>query len=257
MHLRSHLRSPLRSRPGSAPAALAAALLLLGVASSANADSVTIDFDFSGSSITALSGNITVPPDGSINAASAQATFSGNVVGTLTSGTVGQFTSVTVLTGPATLDALSLDATIDATVAGLATATGSVFASLPTPAPGTFDGSTAQISAPFQLFLDVFVDCSGFGCGFVGTFPIDVSSPQSVTQPLALPVNNVQTPGAATVSGVVNLSLGTITATVNLVGQEVGRTAMDMNPIPEPGTLALLGGGLVGLAGLVARTRRG
>ena len=93
---------------------IAAALLL--AAPSAWADSITIDFDLTSSSISLLGGILDIPPDGSLTSATAQLTVPAS---SLTS----------ALAGSAQLSALDLAATINGTIGGSILITGGFTAS--------------------------------------------------------------------------------------------------------------------------------
>jgi hypothetical protein len=81
----------------------------------------------------------------------------------------------------------------------------------------------------------------GTSCSFIGTFPILSASTQPLTA--LLPIANIATVGAATIDTVLSITVGGMSALVTLVGSEV-----DRRYVPEPSSLALVGGGLVALA---------
>ena len=85
-----------------------------------------------------------------------------------------------------------------------------------------------------------------------GSFPINVTNSVATLALSGLGLAGLGTIGAGTLHGFINLSFGGNSGVLALVGQEVGRTY-----IPEPNTFAMLGLGLLGMAGLASRRRRG
>lgn len=216
---------------------LLGALVLAGPASSSLAGALSIDFDFSQSSISILGGVIAVPPDGSVSASTATVTVSADG-------------PTTPMTGAAALQNLGVTATIDANVLGQAAVTGSVSASQLGTAAGSLllTGGTGNASFPgFLLALNAAVNCAGSGCAFIGTFPILSSSAHTFTA--ALPIANIAAPGQAAIDTEFSVTLGGMSALVALVGSEVSR-----HYVPEPDSFALLGGALVAML-LLRRTR--
>ena len=174
------------------PSAVLAALWIGLSGAAASAGEVTIQFDFTGSTLSILGGVITIPPGGTITAASGNATF-------LATG------PTQISAGPARLEALDVDAA-----------------------------------------------CTGVGCPFIGTFPINIAGNFTVSNLNAV-VGNLATLSAATLMATLPISLSGFSGVLNLVGSEVSRS---FSPVPEPGTFGALSLGLVALA-LVARfTRR-
>jgi len=226
------MRRALRLAP------LLSLLVLLPLAG--GADEIEIDFDLTGSSVSAVGGQILIPPEGTITAASAKLIVPGTG-------------SVTASSGPASLRSLVLDLTVDATVAGLADVTGTVTASQLGTGFGTLSAGLGAFNLTQSLFVEAtgFIDCAGFGCGFVGTFPATFNGTQTFPPPLSIAVGGLGTAGAATVMGSLLLDLAGQTAVLTLVGAETARTF-----VPEPSRLLQLAaaGGLVVL--LFRRVRR-
>jgi hypothetical protein len=96
----------------------------------------------------------------------------------------------------------------------------------------------------------------------LGSFPIDRTTTQPTTQSLTFPINQLATPGAASFTVNITLDLAgpdaitALPATLRLVGKEVPATRMMTTLVPEPGSMALLLGGIAGLLGLAAFGRR-
>jgi len=215
--------------------------LWLGLASaSARAGEVTIQFDFSGSTISVLGGILTLPPGGSITAASGSATFLANG-------------PTLISAGPARLEALDLAATIDDDVLGQAHVTGDILVQqLASPPAGALSvGLANAVFHDILLNVDVDANCVGAGCAFLATFPLGIAG-NFTAATLNAALGNLATPSAATLMAVVPFSLSGFSGVLNLVGSEVSRS---FNPVPEPGTLGALSLGLVLLA-LIARVTR-
>ena len=212
---------------------LLGALLTLGLASSTQAGTLSIDFDFSQSSVSMLGGVIAVPPDGSISASTATVTVPADGL-------------ATPMAGAAALQNLGVTATIDTNILGQAAVTGAVLANQVGTATGSLllTGGTGNASFPgFQLALDAAVNCTGANCSFIGTFPILSVSTQTFTA--LLPIAGIATPGAAAIDTAFSVTVGGVSALVTLVGSEVSR-----HYVPEPNSSVLLGGGLVALIAL-------
>lgn len=214
--------------------------LLLGA--SAQAGEITVTYDFTMSTVSAA-GTINIPPDGSITAAQAKVRMPGAGISTPSA-------------GPVTLSDLSLSATVDAPIP-FANVTGFVIANqLNTPAFGNLTAGLAQATIFPPVFLDVVasLDCAGFLCGAVGVaFPVTLNGVQTINDSLTLMISGLSVSGSAMATGTISLSFnGGVSATIMLVGNEVSRTF----DLPEPGQLASLAGGAVGLLGLVWLRRR-
>ena len=216
-----------------------AIVLLLG-APSALAGTITIDFDLTNSSVALLGGILNIPPDGSITAASVQVTVQGS---NLTNASA----------GAAQLSNLMLMATINGTVGGAATLTGGLSGTQLGGGAGNLSGGLANLAmATLTLNLNGLVNCFGGLCPALGTFPVSAVNSVSVLTGIGnMGIGGLGTLGAATLNGLLSLTIGGATAAVSLVGQEVNRTY-----IPEPNTFALVGLGMLGLAGLGWRRTR-
>jgi hypothetical protein len=221
--------------------ALFVALLLALSAAPARAGEVTISFDFSASTIEILGGIITIPPGGSITAASGDAVFLA--------------TSPTQISaGPARLENLDLAATIDQDILGQALITGDILAQqLPGAPYGALSAGLGN-AVFFNVLLDtnVSANCVGAGCPFIGTFPILISGNFTAGN-LNVVLGNIETLSAATAMGDIPLSLSGFSGVLHLVGSEVSRS---FNPVPEPGTLGTFAFG-IGVLALAARLRAG
>ena len=239
---------------------LACALVL---STSARADTVEIDFDFSGSTMSFL-GLITIPPGGTITSMGATTVLPAIKTG-------GGATSVQ--TGSAHLKNLTVDMTIDDGVPFIAVVTGNVIVSQVGTSTGPFTntrtvmfggtgtGTGTGTTAGMSLFVSAHLNCFGFGCAGVGNFPISVvgTQPPPPGQAFSIFLGHLNTLGAATVTGTLPVSLppstslgNPVTGTVFLAGTEISRTYH----VPEPGSLAQLIPGAVALAGLSPRRRR-
>lgn len=219
-------------------ATLLSLLALLPLAG--QADEIEIELDLTGSSVSAVGGEILIPPEGSITAASATLIVPGSG-------------SVTASSGPASLRDLVLDLTVDATVFGLADITGTVTATQLGTGFGTLSAGLGAFNLTQSLFVEAtgFIDCAGFGCGLVGTFPATFNGTQTFAPPLSIGVGGLGTAGSATVMGSLLLDLAGQSAILTLVGAETSRTF-----VPEPSHLLQLAvaGGLLML--LFRRPRR-
>ena len=217
-------------------------LVCLLAAAPANAGTISVDFDLSGSSISILGGIVTIPPNGSITTASASVAVPGSSI-------------VNPQAGAAALSDLTIDGTISGTVAALVTLSGSIAGTQVGVANGSLTGGLANVViGTLSLNLSAFVACiPPATCALVGTFPISIMSTQVITGVGTIGVGNLATSGAATLNAVLSITIDGNSAVVNLVGTEVSRTFA----VPEPDTFGLVGLGLLGLAGVGWRRTRG
>jgi hypothetical protein len=220
-------------------APVTAAILLLA-APPALAGTITIDFDLTGSGVALLGGILNIPPDGSITAASAQVTVQGSSAANPTA-------------GAAQLGNLVVVATVNGTVGSAVLLTGGFSAAQIGGGAGSLSGGLANLNlATLTLNVNGLVNCIGGLCTALGTFPVSAVSSASVLTGLgSIGLGNLGTLSAASLNGVLSFTIGGATAVLSLVGQEVNRTY-----IPEPNTFALVGLGIVGLAGLGWRRTR-
>jgi hypothetical protein len=224
-------------------APLIALLLLLGSAPAARAGQITIDFDLSGSSISILGGAIVVPPDGSITSAGTtlQVQGSGNA---------------NASAGPARLRSLMLAGTISPTtlLGGAVTVSGGVSASQIGSAAGVLNPALtlAAFGGTGVLSINALINCTppGSSCSLLG-LPISISGPQTFSPFGSFQVGSINNVGNATLGGQLSLTLGGLTAVLNLVGTEISRTY-----VPEPSTFSLLGMALIGVAACYRRRVR-
>jgi hypothetical protein len=230
----------MRSARSALIAPVTAAVLLLA-APSARAGTITVDFDLTSSTVALLGGILNIPPDGSITAASAQVTVQGS---NLTSPSA----------GAAQLSNLMVMATINGTVGSSVLLTGTFSGTQLGGGAGSLSGGLANlIVATLTLNVNGLVNCFGGLCGALGTFPISaVNSVSVLTGFGSMGIGGLGTLGAATLNGLLPLTIGGNTMALSLVGQEVNRTFV----IPEPNTFALVGLGVLGLAGLGWRRTR-
>lgn len=228
------MRMPLRLPRSAAATAL---LLLLPMAS--HAGKLTVQFDFTGSSVAILGGFINVPPDGSIGAASGQVEF-------------GAAGNATPTAGPAFLSNLALSGTLAKSGFGV-NVSGAIGATQPGTASGNLTAGLGNLNFnPFLLNLSGFANCAntgtGTGCTVLG-LPTTFTGPKLFTL-TGLGVSNLSSVGGAALNGSFSFTLGGFTAVLNLVGNEVSRSF-----IPEPNTFGLLALGLAGVAAM-RRQRR-
>lgn len=237
---RVHLgRDESMRKPLPAARSLAAIALLLLLPLCAQAGKITVDFDFSGSSVAILGGFINVPPDGVISSGSGQVEV----------GAAG----IATPTGPAQakLSNLTLAGTLNKSGFGV-DITGAVGATQPGTAIGLISAGLGNLQFnPFVVNFTGFANCTntgtGTGCTVLG-LPTTFTGPKTFTI-TSLGVAGLASPGSAALNGTFTFTLAGFTAVLSLVGSEVGRTF-----IPEPGTFGLLGLGLAGL--VVARRAR-
>jgi len=232
--------------PRLAPALAAAPLfLLLGAAAPARAGTLTVEFDFTGSSfsINGLVFPVSIPPNGSFTAA-------GAVVHLPAAG------PLTPSNGPASLESFGLDVTVDLPVLSLFTITGNFSLVQSGLAAGTFNAANGVALIDQALHVDQFlrIGCTAASPGLCPP-PIQ-STINEALGILTLPIAGLSVNGAATIISTITVTTnaaGTVTGMFHLVGTEVSRTF-----VPEPPRgLGLAAGGvaLVALAG--SRRRRG
>lgn len=226
----------MRCLPSLSRVAAVASLVLL--ASTARAGQLTVDFDFSGSSVAVLGGFITVPPDGSITSASGQLVLTAPGL-------------LTAAAGPAQLANLALAGTIAKNSLGV-NITGAIGATQPAVAAGSLStGLDHLVFSPFQLNFTGFANCTstGPGCGVLG-LPATFNESKTFTI-ASLAVGGLGINGGAFLNGTFDFTIGGFTAVLNLVGNEVARTW-----VPEPNTFSLLALGLAGFAAARRHLRR-
>jgi hypothetical protein len=141
---------------------------------------------------------------------------------------------------------------VNGTVGGVATITGpATAAQVGSPALGTLAslGQLVLTNPMFMVATGIF-QCTGnpFICA---AFPLSFSGTQTINAPVTINIGNINSPGNATATGSIVLSLGGQVATLNLVGQEVSRMY-----VPEPGRVLQLGAAAALLVGLVWYRRR-
>ncbi len=243
---------PFRMRP----TLLTLLVLTTCVASSpdARAGSIEIQFDLSASSVSAL-GLIEIPPGGSILTASATAVFSADVASSAGPGTI--------VPGRALLETLVLSGTVDAPLLGEVTLQGGFLVSLLQPVFATLTSGLGQASliGPLLALAQVDLDCIGneIVCegiaGLVGGgLPLSLDTPLVFSPAAPIQLDNLNTPDAG-FSQVFTLSLGGIGASVEFVGQEVGRS-FSHDPVPEPAAWLLALGAAAVVRGFGGRWRR-
>lgn len=233
---------------------LAGALVL---STNATADTVEINFDFS-NSIMSFLGLITIPPDGTIHAMSATTILPA----VQTSGG-----ATSVQTGSAQLKGLMVDMTLSAAVGFGTLITGPVIVSQVGTSTGPFTNTQSVMfggtgtGLGMSLYVNAYLRCVGLFCGLIGDFPVSImgTNPAPPGQTFTITLASLNTPGAANVGGTMPISIppettagNPFTGTVFLAGSEVSRTF-----VPEPGSFAQLTSGVVVLAGLSRRRRRG
>ena len=121
-------------------------------------------------------------------------------------------------------------------------------------------GTVSINGAAFQTGMDVIAPTLGSSCG-TGCFNITGGTVSIMVGSTTL-FSGTFTSGTVTVSGnIVNIqgftNAGSTVATVINLGRSGIIGSSDTVVTPEPGTLGLLGTGLVGLAGIVRRKLRG
>ena len=213
----------------------------LTIAMPAQSGTLSIDFDFTGSTVTLLGGVVTVPPDGSVTAGSGTIDFLADDL------------SQQAISGAAQLDNASLAVSLNKDLLGLALITGSINGAQSGSASGSLNAALTQVTllSPLQVLYTGTVLCTGTGCGGVGTFPVVLNTVLSFLGGVG--VGNLASTGNATLNATLPFSLAGFTGILQLSGVETSRTF-----VPEPNTFGLVGFGLIAFgAAARARQRRG
>jgi hypothetical protein len=203
---------------------LAAASILLLAASAAHAGTITITYDFSASTITIPLGQVTIPPDGGILAASGVLKVPGSSISAPSA-------------GAATIRSVALSATANKTLMQPLQVTLTGFLAAGQLASGmvnlTPSLSVAVISGTIPFGYSLTANCVGppIVCNAV---PTAATGSVGLTGPFN--VGGLATPGSGMVSAMISISRS-VTLLINLVGTEVSRT-FDA-PEPSPPVLEL------------------
>jgi hypothetical protein len=197
--------------------AAAALVSLLLAAPALRAGTIEIEFDLTGSTLSALGGHINVPPDGTITSGIVRMRVPG----------VG---SMSASPGPARFSAFSLGLTVDALLSG-ALVTGSASMNQNGVAHGSLTTAFVYLTAtsPFLVSATGSFQCTGIDCAAFGTFPVTFNGIQTVGPPAAFALGSINVPGQARARGTLLMMLGTHTAVLGVVGSEISRTF-----VPEP-----------------------
>ncbi len=229
-------------------------LLLCCLGSPAAADSVTVNFDLSGSQLVLYGPTATWLFWGSPNG-QASITYNANVTATQSTGNASTATNVTILGSGVGNGNLSFAGT------GYQQTPGIGLGLL------VLSGFGVAINAPSKTFANVFATGMGyfqqqnpfflptaslFGSGS-GGFAI---SNLDTTGLAAFSGNGFLMGAGTTFSASVGTYVGTIVLSIGIIGQEVSRTFFDANPVPEPTTALLVGSGALALAMAALRRRR-
>ncbi len=215
------------------------AALVLGTPWAASAASINITFDLSQSWISLFGGTIVTPPDGSLISAQGAVSVAGGGIVTPSGG------------GAVTLQRMKMKFNVNGGPAS-ANVQGPVTVRLANKPVGTLSAGASAIgfggSAVFEI--DAALNCSGFNCAFLGSFPISASGPQTFPTLGTLTLAGLSTLGAASFVKAISFTISGYTGVLTVVGQEISR---NYAVFPEPGALLLLGPALV--AGAWFRTR--
>lgn len=234
---------PLRAAPHAVRAGMPAVLLLLlwicvfAIPAQAQFELVTFDLT-SESSLSLLGGTIVTPPDGSLTVGSLTLLLPSSAPGVPTPG------------AGVVLQGFTLAGDVSKNVAGQAFVSGPFAADQVGPVSGSLSAGLTEIDFTGQSLsaqLDVNLGCVGAGCSLLG-FPVSESG-VSLFELGVLSAFSLDQAGSARVEGLVDLELGGVLGTFDLVGIESSRVF-----VPEPGTALLLGAGLA-LMGRRVRAR--
>lgn len=198
---------------------------------------IRVAFDFLASELDLLGSTIVVPPDGSVDSASAVIDFLGDGMGG-------------IALGPASLHSFEFQVTVDADVLQNVVS-GSIDAQQVTDAQGVLS-QTGQVDFSGTMTADAQVDlvCSGPFCSEIADFPILFDDEVVFTDLGSLTLTDLAA-GPAQAAGVFDIEVGGLQGVITLSGSEVSRVVL---PEPAGGAgVALL---LVGLLRR-RRTRRG
>ena len=212
-------------------------LLSCWLTAGAQAGTLTVNFDFSGSSLEMLGGLINIPPQGSIQSAS----------GAIDVSALG---SAAAVAGPGAFRNFAMALTLNASTLGnLITGNVSIL-QLTAGVPGVLNGALNALlpGAPMQIQQNGVINCAGPSCAIL-SLPTTINGTQALTL-AALPIANLNSIGNALVSGSFDITFAGFTGILHLVGTEVSRSY-----IPEPSSAALIGMGLAILAGSRLRKR--
>ena len=212
-------------------------LLSCSLVAGAQAGTLTVNFDFTGSSLSVLGGTINIPPQGSIQTASG--TVDVNALG-----------SATAIAGPAAFRDFQMALTINALVFGNTITGNAAITQIGGPLAGVLNAGLSAINAgaPMQIQQAATIGCTGPNCAILG-LPTTINGTQPLTL-AALPIANLNSIGNAVVDGTFDITFAGFTGVLHLVGTEVSRSY-----IPEPNSLALVGLGMALLAGSRLRKR--
>jgi hypothetical protein len=213
-------------------------LLSCWLGASAQAGTLTVNFDFSGSSLSMLGGILNIPPQGAIQSAS----------GTVNVSALG---SATAVGGPASLDSFQMALTINALIFGNTITGNAAITQIGGAVPGVLNGGLNQINfvSPMQIQQSGVINCTGPSCALL-SLPTTINGTQPLTL-AAMPIANLNNIGNALISGTFDITFAGFTGVLHLVGTEVNRSFV----VPEPNSVALIGLGLAMMAGGRLRKR--
>jgi hypothetical protein len=207
------------------------------LAAGASAGTLTVNFDFSGSSVEMLGGLVNIPPQGSIQSAS----------GAIDVSALG---SATAVAGPGVFRNFQMALTINASVLGNVITGNAAILQLTAGVPGLLNGGLNLLvpSAVMQIQQNGTIGCTGPSCAIL-SLPTTINGTQALSI-AALPIANLNSIGNAAVNGSFDITFAGFTGVLHLVGTEVSRSWV----VPEPNSFALIGMGLVMLAASRARS---